>query len=370
MDNNLLLHYPSDALTALDAFLSLDKKIMNRCDDSNGSISDEFRYAVDLWGRAWNNLPDFDARTLVKALEKRITSNSYGLFDNIVPAAGAALKKKGLDELEQLMRSHYAQNKELFYAYNTLRDIALLRESPEAFKEVFELGNYKGTVSDQLDLARLLIKAQRTEEAIQLLETIDDTSHYGAPSLDLLIEIYDAVKNISASQRLRWRGFTTRSDLKYYHEYIQYLPTDAEKQTAFHDAATLASNHANIIVAMQLLAELGCHDKAAHVLRTRYNELNGRSYYSLQDLADYFTASGYPLKAILIYRCLIEETLGRAQARYYDYAIRYLKKSKTLDKQVKNWDSYPDTDIYLGELKKQHVLKKAFIAKCNLKLCL
>lgn len=206
IDNNLLLHYPSDALTALDAFLSLDKKIMNRCDDSNGSISDEFRYAVDLWGRAWNNLPDFDAHTLVKALEKRITSNSYGLFDNIVPAAGAALKKKGLDELEQLMRSHYAQNKELFYAYNTLRDIALLRESPEAFKEVFELGNYKGTVSDQLDLARLLIKAQRTEEAIQLLETIDDTSHYGAPSLDLLIEIYDAVKNISAAQRLRWRG--------------------------------------------------------------------------------------------------------------------------------------------------------------------
>lgn len=162
--------------------------------------------------------------------------------------------------------------------------------------------------------------------------------------------------------------FTTRSDLKYYHEYIQYLPTDAEKQTTFNDAATLASNHANIIVAMQLLAELGCHDKAAQVLRTRYNELNGRSYYSLQDLADDFIASGYPLEAILIYRCLIEEILGRAQARYYDYVIRYLKKSKTLGDQVKDWDEYSDVDIYLLNLKKQHALKKAFISKCNFSL--
>lgn len=366
VENNLLPDYSSHAIKILDAFMSQGEKVMNRCDDSNGSIGDEFRYAVTLWGKAWAALPDFDGNLLAERIWHYLLTNDFGLTDEIIPACTDALQRHGLDELEALVKANQQQVKREYLILHALRDIAILRQSPEALRAVFQLTGHKETPSDQLDVARLLIKCVRHQEAIALLETIDDTSHYGRDSLDLLIELHELEGNKETAQKLRWRGFVTRNNLDYYQAYIEQLVSEIEKQQSRTDAIAFALNNASLITSITMLNDLKQPDQAALALRNQYDSLDGLHYNSLKKIAKHFMKVGYPLEAILIYRRLAESILERAQSKYYDYAIGYLKKSKEMGAEVQSWLSYSTTDEYFELLRKEHARKPAFMKVFNL----
>ena len=361
VENSLLPDYAKHSIRILDAFLSQGEKVMNRCDDSNGSIGDEFRYAVTLWGKAWNSLPDFDGNVLAERIWHYLLTNDFGLTDEIIPACTEALQRQGLDELETLVKANQHQVKREYLILHALRDIAILRQSPEALRAVFQLTGHRETPSDQLDIARLLIKCGRHQEAISLLETIDDTSHYGRDSLDLLIELHDLEGYKEAAQKLRWRGFVTRSNLDYYQAYIDHLVSDTDKQQARTDAIAFALNNTNLITSITMLNDLKQPDEAALALRNQYESLDGLHYNSLKKIAKHFIKVDYPLEATLIYRRLAESILQRAQSKYYDYAIGYLKKSKEIGVDVQSWLGYSTTEEYFNLLRNEHARKPAFM---------
>jgi hypothetical protein len=360
IEKQFLQLHPQQAIKLLDSFLALGERVMNRCDDSNGDISGMFREAVDMWGRAWALLPDFNAQVLVESIWKYFKENDYGLLDDVIPAATDALKRKGLDELEALIKNQYRGSDD-FKTFHALHDIAVARQSPEAFLEAFKFTGRKENLSDQVTRAKLLIQSNRKPEASLLLESIDDTEHYGRDSLDLLIDLYSDENDIKKSQQLRWRGFVTRSELKYYHAYIEHAQTSDDKEKALNAALEFAKNHSHPLTAMGLLHELGYPDEAARQLRETYDQLNGRFYSTLLTLSKLFLAADYPLEAILIYRCLAEDILSRAQSKYYHHAISYLKKEKKLTTKVLDWKSYPETGVYFAELAVLQAKKPAFM---------
>ncbi len=360
VDQKLLPHHPQQAIKILDSFLGLGERVMNRCDDSNGDISGSFREAVDMWGRAWALLPDFNGQILAESIWKYFEANDYGLLDDVIPSTAEALKRKGLDELATLVKNQYRGGDD-FKTFHALRDIAIVRQSPEAFLEVFKLTGRKEHVSDKIDRAKLLIQSNRKHEAITLLESIDDTEHYGRDSLDLLIDLYSDENNIEKAQQLRWRGFITRSDLKYYHAYIAHAQTSADKDKALNEALAFAKNHSHPLTAIGLLHDLGCPGEAACQLREAYDRLDGRFYPALLTLSKLFLEADFPLESILIYRRLAEDILSRAQSKYYHHAINYLKKEKKITLKVKDWKSYPETSVYYAELAELHAKKPAFM---------
>lgn len=360
IEQNLLAHYPQQTIKILDSFLALGGRVMNRCDDSNGDISGSFREAVQMWGQAWSLLPDFNGLILAESIWKYFKANDYGLLDEVIPSTADALKRKGLDELEALVKNQYCGGDD-FKTFHALRDIAVVRQSPEAFLEVFKFTGRKEHVSDQIERARLLIQSNRKPEAITLLESIDDTEHYGHDSLDLLIDLYSDENNIEKAQQLRWRGFVTRSNLKYYQAYIEHAQTSVDKDKARNEALEFAKNNSHPLTALELLHALGYPEEAACQLRETYDRLNGRFYSALLTLSKLFLDANYPLEAILIYRRLAEDILLRAQSKYYHHAINYLKKEKKLTIKVKDWKSHPKTGAYFDELSKLHAKKPAFI---------
>jgi hypothetical protein len=360
VERNILPHHPQQAIKILDSFLALGERVMIRCDDSNGDISGSFREAVDMWGRAWSLLPDFNGQTLAESIWKYFEVNDYGLLDEVIPSTADALKRKGLDELEALVKNKYRGGDD-FKTFHALRDIAVVRQSPEAFFEVFKFTGRKEHVSDQIDRARLLIQSNRKSEAITLLESIDDTEHYGRDSLDLLIDLYSDENDIGKAQKLRWRGFMTRSDLKYYHAYIEHAQTSTDKEHARNEALVFAKSHSNPLTAIDLLHGLECAEEAACQLREAYDRLDGRFYPTLLTLSKLFLKANFPLEAILIYRRLAEDILSRAQSKYYHHAINYLKKEKKLTIKVNDWKSHPETEAYFAELASLHAKKPAFM---------
>lgn len=88
--------------------------------------------------------------------------------------------------------------------------------------------------------------------------------------------------------------------------------------------------------------------------------IDGESYYTLPELADYLIKNEQHLPAIVLLRALIEGTLGRAKSKYYHHAIGYLEKLDALAPLVSNWSPLSSHEQYLLSLKKRHALKKSF----------
>lgn len=361
VEQKLLPSHPQQALKILDSFLALGERVMNRCDDSNGDISEPFREAIEMWGQAWALLPDFNGQLLAESIWKYFKTNDYGLLDEVIPSAADALKRKGLDELEALIKSQYLGDDD-FKTFHALCDIAIVRQSPEAFLGVFELTGRKEHLSDKITRAKLLIQCSRKLEAITLLESIDDTDHYGRDSLDLLINLYSDEPDIEKAQQLRWRGFITRSNLTYYQAYIEHIQTSTDKDKALYDEVAFAKNHSEPLIAIELLLNLGRTDDAADQLRKNYDQLDGRRCYSsLLGLSKLFLVADCPLETILIYRRLAEDILTRAQSKYYHQVINYLKKEKKFTTKVTDWKCYLETNVYFSELVRLHAKKPAFM---------
>jgi hypothetical protein len=118
-----------------------------------------------------------------------------------------------------------------------------------------------------------------------------------------------------------------------FKAYYETLPSDQEKKNAIDTAIDVALTW-DTIGSISILFELNQHDKAADLLHRRYASLTGHQYYTLKDFAEEFTKSGFPLEAILIYRRLTEDILGRTQSKYYHHAINYLKSSKQISTYV------------------------------------
>lgn len=360
----LLPNHPKEALTALNAFLKASPKIIERVDDSSGNVGDEFRYAVTVWGKIWNQLADFNGNELAKAIWNYFDENDYGLYDDMILSAADALKLSGLNELENLIKSKYTTAKRSFTVFHALHNIAMLRKSPEDFLEAFKFTHREMSTSDQLELARLLIDTSRADEAIHLLESVK--SDYDAyKHTDLLIEAYLIKGNTDIAQQLRWDGFVKQHRKDLFKSYYDTLPTDQEKKKTIDIAIDVALTW-DTTASISMLFEMNQHDKAAALLHKRYDTLQGNQYYTLKDFADEFTKAGFPLEAILIYRRLTEDILARAQSKYYHHAINYLKSSKHISTYVQDWKTYLTTASYFNQLKEQHRRKPAFMLKFEL----
>lgn len=361
----LLPHNPKEALKALDAFLSISPDVMNRVDDSNGNIGDEFRYAVRIWGEAWTKFENIDDHAFADAIWHHFDKNDYGLYDDIITSSADALKRNGFHKLEQLIKTKCRQEKSRFIFFHALRDIALLKQSPEAFMEAFKITGREFSANYQLDLVRLYLDTTRVMEAIQLLESLEASSYNAYDHLDLLIEAHTLLGATDKAQELRWDGFVKQRRKNLFKDYFEKLVTLDEKRKAVDQAIDIALTW-DTIESVSMLLDMGYPDKAANTIRLRYDTLQGHQYYTLKDFAEAFTKHQYPLEAILIYRRLTEDILARAQSKYYHHAINYLKESKVISKDVNDWAIYPTTASYFLKLKELHRRKPSFMQKFEL----
>src|SRR3954470_2886106 len=90
---------PNLALDLMWRFLDLAEPVLNRVDDSNGTVGDVFRPACnDLGAIASAAKPD-PAR-LAERVFTAVTHNDYGVLDNLVRAICPALGKAGMAQLK------------------------------------------------------------------------------------------------------------------------------------------------------------------------------------------------------------------------------------------------------------------------------
>jgi hypothetical protein len=166
---------PDLALDLMWRFMTLAEPVINRVDDSNGSVGDVFRTACeDLGALAARTRPD--AQALAERVFAAVTNNDYGEFDQLVPVIFPALGEMGVATLRSRLLAALPQRsvKDCYDDHaaivrRALQDLADGEGDVDAFIGLVPSEHRKhSTVA--AGIGRRLLAASRAQEAVAMLE--------------------------------------------------------------------------------------------------------------------------------------------------------------------------------------------------------
>lgn len=366
----ILSQAPETAAALLEEFIELHTKVFNFADDSYGAISDVFRQAVQDLGIAWSCVQNRDAVALAKEVYAKHLANDYGIYDEIVPAFGAALGDNGLAALEQLALRELKKLPPILDDDRTrllnenwsvrcrighiMEGIADLRKDPDSFIEAVRILG-KETVHG-VEIAERLMDTGRFDEAIEWLNRNTGVQRtYEIP--DLKAKCLIALGRKDDARDVLWKHFLQTFDSEAYKEALSLAKTEDIEQMK-REALTAASKSHKLLDALSFLAEEGFLQEASTLVIERWKEIDGSVYTSLGSISKKL-AKEYPLPAIVLHRLMAEAVLEKGVSKYYGYAVRDLHAAERLGLAVTEWRGFKNNEEYMQELRVRHRLKKA-----------
>ena len=121
-------------------------------------------------------------------------------------------------------------------------------------------------------------------------------------------------------ERLLW--FSETLSPKLYGEILKAAKPDF-KETFQSDAVKKAFQFPEPHVALSFLVQTQEFEEVAKFVHARFNELNGRQYYTLRPAADLLQNTD-PIAATLLYRKMIEPVLDETKSKYYNMQLKIL----------------------------------------------
>jgi hypothetical protein len=233
---------PDLALDLTWRFMALAAPVLNRVDDSSGTVGDVFRTACDDLGvLAAKARPEPHA--LAGQVFAAVIKNDYGEFDNLVPAifpalgeAGVAALKARLTEAMPAQRTSDRFDTRAEALRSALQDLADGERDVDAFIALVPDEDRKRPTM-AAEIGRRLLNAGRADEAVAVLEGAtpkkrpgrDDLMGLGwdGPDADwesVYIDALDATGQAERAQGLRWAAFEERLSVERLRGYLKALP--------------------------------------------------------------------------------------------------------------------------------------------------
>ena len=377
---------PDQAFDLLWRMLEMAPSLYERCDDSNGTIGSIIADAREDLGAI-----AVEARQPVGALADRVfaavCANDYGQFDELISLTAQALGADGLSRLK-------AQFEELEAnapagAGGERRVIGLSTRGPiyqddyergyrgrlvrSAMTEIADaLGDVDGFVSRYSEaeranpaiaaaIAERLLAADRSQEALVTLDEADSAFRQGGywPNWQRVrIEVLDALGRSSDAQEERRQAFERGLDAGYLRAHLKRLP-EFDDIEAEERALGFVSRHPSVHQALAFLIDWPALDRAASLIMTRIDELDGNDYGLLTPAADALEQR-HPLAATLVLRAMIDLSLDAAKYKRYGHAARHLQTCEHLARRIDNFAGHSTHADYVEDLKRRHARKSGF----------
>jgi hypothetical protein len=373
---------PARADLALDLmwrFLNLAEPVINRVDDSNGSVGDVFRSACeDLGAIAVRARPDPVA--LADRVYDALLANDYGVYDGLMPVMLPALGDAGASHLKGRLVQALAKRPSPGQrdgreeaARRALQDIADGQGDIDAYIALVPAAA-RSNPHKGAEIGNRLLAAGRAAEALAALElarpkrrtvraTDDDTlllAGYGADSAweEAYIEALEATGQQEHAQRLRWAAFEERLSSTHLRAYLKRLP-DFEDVEAEDRAMQHALGLGSFAAALNFFRDWPDQARAAQLVMTRTQEIDGDLYFLLDPTAQLIEGR-YPMAATLLRRAMIEDTLNGAKSTRYKHAARHLLECVSLAPGIHNFGGVETHESFVGRLRAKHGRKVGF----------
>jgi hypothetical protein len=368
------------ALELMWRFLDLAEPVINRVDDSNGSVGDVFRLACeDLGAIAIRARPD--PVVLADRVFTALLANDYGVYDGLVPVMLPALDNAGKAHLKsRLVEALAGRSKRgerdgrADAGRRALQDIADGQGDVDAYIALVPAAE-RSMQHTGAEIGSRLLAAGRAAEALAVLELArpkrraghardDDDDLYLAGSggdsawEEAYIAALDATDQQEQAQRLRWAAVEERLSSTHLRTYLKRLP-DFEDVEAEDRAMQHALSFRSFSVALNFFREWPDPAHAAQLVLARAPEIDGNLYFLL-DPATQLIEGKYPMAATLLRRAMVEDTLDGAKSTRYKHAARHLLECASLALGIKDFVCFGTHESFVAHLRAKHGRKTGF----------
>ena len=367
------------ALDLMWRFLDIAEPVINRVDDSNGSVGDVFRSACeDLGAIAVRAKPD--PAVLADRVFAALLANDYGVYDGLVPVMLPALGDAGAAHLKSRLTQALVDRSKAGErdgradaSRRALQDIADGQGDVDAYIALVPAAG-RNNPHTGAEIGRRLLAAGRAAEALAALEfarpkrravhATDDNALYlagdGANSgwEEAYIEALDATGQQEQAQQLRWAAFEERLSVTHLRAYLKRLP-DFEDVEAEDRAMQHALGFGSFSSALNFFQEWPAQARAAQLVMARAPEIDGNLYFLLDPAAQLIEGK-YPMAATLLRRAMIEDTLNGAKSTRYKHAARHLLECASLTPGIQDFGDIETHESFVGRLRAKHGRKAGF----------
>jgi hypothetical protein len=369
------------ALDLMWRLMELAEPVINRVDDSNGSVGDVFQSACEDLG-AIAAKARLDPVGLADQVFTALSANDYGVFDGLVTAMIPALGDTGTAHLKNRLaladrpRKTGGQPLHTSVVRRALQDIADAQKDVDAYIALVPVQD-RSRPHVGAEIGRRLLAAGRTIEALAALENArpnkrteqagdnDDfsLSGYGDGGAweEVYIEALDAAGQKEQAQQLRWTAFEERLSAIQLRAYLKKLP-DFDDVEAEERAMRHALDFRSFPAALDFLRAWPDLARAARLVLTRATEIDGNLYYLLDPAAQLIEGK-HPLAATLLRRAMIEDTLNGAKSSRYKHAARHLLECLSLASSIQDFGTFETHETFASRLHAKHGRKTGFWAQ-------
>jgi hypothetical protein len=368
------------ALDLMWRFMDLAEPVLNRVDDSNGSVGGVFRAACeDLGTIAVRAKPD--PVNLADRVLAAVQGDDYGVFDDLVTFMLPALGETGAAHLKERLGKVLAERpgKPGEPDYRAL----VVRSALQALADgQSDVDAYIALVPPEeqrmphqgAEIGRRLLAANRAADAVVALERArpkrsaaraardDDFDLIGLGGDDAweatYIEALEATGRQDEAQRLRWVAFEKRLSADRLRAYLKRL-RDFDDVEAEERAMKHALSFPSFSIALDFFTRWPDQARVAELVLARGSEIDGNLYYLL-DPAARLIEGKHPIAATLLRRAMIEDTLDGAKSTRYKHAARHLLECRSLVAGIQDFGTFQTHEAFVSRLRARHSRKAGF----------
>jgi hypothetical protein len=361
-------------------FMDLAEPVLNRVDDSNGSVGEVFRTACeDLATIATGAKPD--PVNLADRVLAAVQAKDYGVLDDLVTVMLPALREAGAAHLKERLKKVLAdrsgkpgeRNYRALVVRSALQALADGQSDVDAYIALVP-PEERRLPHQGAEIGRRLLAAGRAADAIAALEQArpkrsatkaarDDDFHLVGLAADdaweaTYIEALEATGRQDEAQRLRWAAFVERLSADRLRAYLKRLP-DFDDVEAEERAMRHAFGFRSLSTAIAFFTGWPTQARAAELVLARVSEIDGNLYHLL-DPAARLIEGKHPLAATMLRRAMIEDTLEGAKSTRYKHAARHLLECRSLLAGIQDFGAFETHEGFVSRLRAKHALKTGF----------
>lgn len=355
IENPIASQAPDDAFDLLWSFLHLTTGILDRMDDTDGSVAElvtRVHGMIALLAPRLGLSPDTLADTVFEALQ----DNAHGQFDGVIAALAPALGTMGMDRLTALATKAAAgaQGVKARMANRVLLDMADLRGDVDAYIARHPAAQLTAPAI-AADIALRLLRADRATEALRII----DHARADTPELfDLRIACLTTLGETDQVKGLLWQDFERTLAVESLRRHLRLLP-DFDDIEAEDRARELALDHEDAELALVFFLDWPDFASAAALIERRAEALDGASHHILAPASEALDAA-YPLASVLARRLMILDTLGRNRTPRFADAARHLQDCAMTNARIADYGNHADHYDFVRALRISHARKPAF----------
>ena len=365
IEDHLLETEPESSLKITGKIIQSDGTLIEKVDDSDGSVGYELNSFCVLWLEAAALCPVPEKGWIPQIIEIA-DGDEYGCRNDFLPNIQTLLSAEDMQSLYDYYKERYIGKKDgdsSFYILGNavkMGQVAKAMGSPELYEESVRIHSKDLNNMQMLNVLSFYLEQDRLDYVLQTIKNTVWEERFQPEMLDLKEKVFQkngdpgALKEIHKQQFIYFRS---ADKLKIYLKNLD----DESRNKAINEALEYAEDDPDLVRGLKILLDYRHFETALKLILQRKDEFNNTFYGSLLGLLEQLHGKQQFFLEVLIYRALLSDILHRAYSKAYRYAADYYHNLEKLDKKI---EVYPDKmeghEDFMEGIRAKHFRKYSF----------